>query len=84
MPRVAINKKRYMCRDLYGWIKGKMAVFNMNQTDLGELWGISQEAASTRLLGLKEGKDTIKHIDLAVVLKKFEATDEEILRFMKL
>ncbi len=83
-PWVTINKKKYMCRDLYAWIVGKMSLFGMNQTDLDELWGISQEAASTRLLGLKEGKDTIKHIDLAVILKRFEATDEEILRFMKL
>lgn len=84
MPRVAINKKKYMCRDLYAWIVGKMSLFGMNQTDLGELCGISQAAASTRLLGLKDGKDTIKYIDVAVVLKKFDATDEEILRFMKL
>lgn len=84
MPRVTINKKKYMCRDLYGWIIMKMSLFNMNQTDLGELWGITQVAASTRLLGLKDGKDTIKHIDLAVILKKFEATDEEILKFMKM
>lgn len=84
MPRVAINKKKYILQDLYVWIKGKMALFDMNQTDLGVLWGISQEAASIRLLGLKNGKDTLKHNDLAVLFKKFDATDEEILKFMKI
>jgi len=84
MPRVAINKKKYMLQDLYIWIKGKMSFLGMNQTDLGMIWGISQEAASTRLLGLKSGKDTLKHNDLAILFKKFEATDEEILKFMKL
>lgn len=84
MPRVAINKKKYMCRDLYAWIVGKMALLDMNQTDFGELLGITQPSAYERLKGLKEGKDTLKSIELAVIFKKFEATDEEILRFMKL
>lgn len=84
MPRVAINKKKYMLRDLYGWIKGRMDLFDMNQTDLGKLLGISQQAMSTRLLGLKAGEDTLKHNDLAIIFKRFEATDEEILKFMKL
>lgn len=84
MPRVAINKNKYMLQDLYIWIKVKMSIFGMNETDLGEIWGISQAAASTRLLGLKAGKDKLKHNDLAVIFKRFEATDEEILKFMKL
>lgn len=84
MPRVAINKKKYMLQDLYVWIKGKMALFDMNQTDFGELLGITQPSAYERLKGLKEGKDTLKHNDLAVIFKRFEATDEEILKFMKM
>lgn len=84
MPRVAINKKKYMLQDLYVWIKGKMALFDMNQTDFGELLGITQPSAYERLKGLKEGKDTLKSIELAVIFKRFGATDEEILRFMKL
>lgn len=84
MPRVAINKKKYMCRDLYAWIVGEMSLFGMNQTDFGELLGITQPSAYERLKGLKNGKDTLKHNDLDVIFKKFEATNEEILRFMKL
>lgn len=84
MPRVAINKKKYMLQDLYVWIKGKMALFDMNQTDFGKLLGISQPSAYERLNGLKKGKDTLKHNDLAIIFKRFEATDEEILKFMKL
>lgn len=84
MPRVAINKKKYMLQDLYVWIKGKMALFDMNQTDSGELLGISQPSAYERLKGLKNGRDTLKHNDLAIIFKRFEAMDEEILRFMKL
>lgn len=84
MPRVAINKKKYLLRDLYVWIKGKMSLEGMNQEGLGELLGISQQAASARLLGLKSGEDKFKHNELAVIFKRFEATDEEILKFMKL
>lgn len=84
MPRVAINKKKYMCQDLHEWISGKMSRFEMNQTEFGKLLGITQPSAYERLKGLKEGKDTLKSIELAVIFKKFEATDEEILKFMKL
>lgn len=84
MPRVTINKKKYMLRDLYVWIRGKMDLLGMNQTELGELLGIGQQAAGQRLIGLKQGKDTLKHNDLAIIFQKFEATDAEILKFMKL
>lgn len=84
MPRVSINKKKYMLRDLYVWINGKMLLKDINQTRLGEMLGISQQAASIRLSGLKKGMDTLKHNDLAIIFKEFEATDEEILKFMKL
>lgn len=84
MPRVAINKKKYMLQDLYVWINGKMDLLNMNQTDFGELLGISQPSAYERLNGLRNGKDTLKHNDLAVIFKRFDATDEEILKFMKM
>lgn len=84
MPRVPINKKIYMLHDLYTWINGKMKLMGMNQTELGELLGINQQAAGYRLLGLKNGRDTLKHNDLAVIFQKFEATDAEILKFMKL
>lgn len=84
MPRVAFNKKKYILRDLYVWINGKMLLKDVNQTRLGEMLGISQQAASIRLSGLKAGRDTLKHNDLAIIFKEFEATDEEILRFMKL
>ncbi len=84
MPRVAINKKKYMLQDLYVWISGKMSLKDMTQEDLGDILGISQEAVSARLSGLKQGKDTLKYNDLLTIFKTFEATDEEILKFMKL
>lgn len=84
MPRVAINKKKYMLQDLYVWIDGKMSLKDIHQEDLGNILGITQEAVFYRLKGLKCGKDTFKHMDLAIIFKTLEATDEEILRFMRL
>ena len=84
MPRVAINKKKYMLQDLYVWISGKMSLKDMTQEDLGNALGITQEGFFARLKGLKQGKDTFKYTDLAIVFKILEATDEEILKFMRL
>lgn len=54
MSRVAFNKKKYILRDLYVWINGKMLLKDVNQTRPGEMLGISQQAASVRLSGLKQ------------------------------
>lgn len=84
MPRVTINRKKYMLQDLYVWIKGKMSLKDMTQEDLGKILGISQESAFYRLDGMKRGNDTIKYKELITLFKAFDATDEEILKFMKL
>lgn len=57
---------------------------DMNQTDLWELLGVTQPAAGKRLSGLKQGKDKLKYSELLLIFQKFEATDAEILKFMKL
>ena len=79
MPRVAIKKKDYMISDLSQWIAGRMYAKKIRQRDMGELLGITQQAFCKKL--------KISHFtygELISVLKKLEATDEEILRLMKL
>lgn len=78
MPRVAIKKKDYMATDLSKWIVGKMYELGLRQTDVAQLLGISQPAFCQRL---RAGFFTYKQ--LLVILEKLGATDEEILRFMK-
>lgn len=79
MSRVPINKKKYLKTDLREWMTGRMKTLHLNQKDMGELLGISQQAFGDRL---KESNFTIDH--LYEIFKKLQATDEEILRFMKL
>lgn len=79
MPRVAINRKKYMISDLSQWIAGRMYAMKIRQEEMGELIGINQASFSKRL---KAGK--FSYGDLLSILKHLEATDEEILRLMKL
>lgn len=84
MPRVAINKKKYMIVDLSRWIVGKMHEKGLNQTDVGKILGINQQSVSRRLSECKRGKDKFTQGELIVLFKEFEATDEEILRLIKM
>lgn len=79
MPRVAIKKKEYMVSDLSEWIVGKMYAKDMKQRDVAEILGIKQSAFCQRLK-----KGLFSYTDLLSLLKTFDATDDEILRLMKL
>ena len=79
MPRVAIKKKDYMISDLSQWIVGRMFTRNVKQKDIAEVIGITQSAFCQRL---KSGFFT--YADLISILKYLDATDEDILRLMKL
>lgn len=79
MPRVSINRKRYMANDFSEWIIGRMHSLNMKQKDLGQSLGISQQAVCQML---KSGR--FEYQQIITIIKVLHATDEEILRFMKL
>lgn len=79
MPRVAIKKKDYMISDLSQWIVGRMYTKKLRQQDMAELIGITQSAFCQRL---KKGVFT--YGEMLSILKQLDATDEEILRLMKL
>ena len=81
MPRVAIKKKEYKIKDLAGWIVGKMHTKRLKQSELAGSINISQAALSIRL---SNGKDLFSYGDLLTLFKELEATDEEILRLMKM
>ena len=79
MPRVAIKKKDYMVKDLSEWIVGRMHTMHLKQADVGEMIGISQPAFKNRL-----DKGLFSYGEMLTLLSKLKATDEEILRLMKL
>ena len=79
MPRVQLYKQKYMFQDLSDWITGRMRIMKKSQAYMGELLGISQVAFGQRLK-----KADFKYSQMIVILKELQATDEEILKFMRL
>lgn len=79
MPRVTIKKKDYMISDLSQWIVGRMYVMKVRQREMADLLDITQPAFSKKLK-----INYFTYGELLSILKKLEATDEEILRLMKL
>ena len=79
MPRVRIKRKQYKVSDFTKWLVGKMHEYDLNQTDMGEMIGISQPAFSNRM-----EKGLFSDEDILSLFEKLKATDEEILRLMKL
>lgn len=81
MPRVTLKKKEYMIADLPGWIAGRMHKLGLRQTDVAKSLGIRQPSLSGRL---SKGEDLFSYGDLLTLFEELDATDEEILRLMRL
>ena len=79
MPRVRLNRKKYMVRDLSEFIAGRMRTLGFTQAQMGKEINISQPAFGNRL-----EKGLFSYGELITLFKKLNATDEEILRLMKL
>ena len=79
MPRVSAKKKEYMASDLTQWIIGRLYVKNLHQKDLAEKLGITKSALSLRMRsGFFEYKD------LLTIFSYLDASNEEIIKLMKL
>ena len=79
MPRVSINKKKYLQTDLREWMIGKMATLGKTQAYMGEKLNITQQAFGSRLR-----RGVFDNTQLYVIFKELEATGDEILRLMRL
>lgn len=79
MPRVAINKKKYLQTDLREWMLGRMDRLGKNQEYMGKKLGITQQAFGKRM---KEGH--FDNVQLYVIFKELEAEDDVILKLMKM
>lgn len=79
MPRVSIKKKDYLLQDLGDWIRNKLRRQKRSQQSLAEVLGISQPALYQRL-----EKGRFDYSELIEIFKELDATDEEILKFMRL
>ncbi len=85
MPRVALNRKKYMLKDLPGRLIGKAYTKKLKQGDIAECLGITQPSLSERFKkSREEARDEFRYGDLLTLFKELEFTDEEILQMMKL
>lgn len=79
MPRVTIKKKEYKVSDFSKWLVGKMYECKLRQEDMAKLIGITQPAFSNRLK-----KGLFEYSEMLTLFQELNATDEEILKLMKL
>lgn len=79
IPRVQLNRKKYMMKDLSEFITGRMKTQKLTQAQMGQEINLSQPAFNNRLK-----KGFFSYPELLTILKVLNATDEEILRLMKL
>ena len=79
MPRVPLNRKKYLQADLREWMTGRMDRLGKNQEYMGKKLGITQQAFGKRL---REGH--FDNLQLYVIFRELEAEDGTILKLMKM
>lgn len=79
MPRVSTNRKKYLQTDLREWMVGRMHSLGKNQEYMGRKLDISQQAFGKRL---REGR--FDNVQMYVIFKELHASDDIILKLMKL
>ena len=67
MPRVAVNKYRYIVNDLYAYLIGQMKVKGYTQERLGEELGLTQQVISSKLR--KQQLTTLELIQIIDILE---------------
>lgn len=78
MPRITSKKKEYKTKDFGKWIKGKMAMLDLTQADMGDCLNITQQAFGQKL---RTGQFT--YAQILAIGEKLQFTDEEILKWMR-
>ncbi len=56
MPRTSISKTKNNIRDFSGWVVGRMALNNMNQSEVADYLNIDQPSLSNRIHGKTDWK----------------------------
>lgn len=84
MPKVYTNEYDRKIYAFRRWFKGKRAIENITLISLGRKMGCSHVAVSKKVNPKGEGQTEITYRDLLLFFKEVGATDEEILRYMRL
>lgn len=81
MPRISIKKKEYNASDLCDWIYLKRRKVKISMEELAHELGMTR---NTLYLKLNDNSAKFDYYQLMQIFKILKATDEEILRFMKI
>lgn len=77
MPRVTLNKKKYMLKDFSHWVENRMKDLDINQTDAGKIISVSQQVFSKRL---KDCSFSLE--DVISLLHAFKASEDEVVELL--
>ena len=80
MPKISFDAYERKINGFCKWLRGKKAEEDLTNKALGAALGVTNSAVSYKL----RGKSIITYKDLLVFFKEVKASDEEILRFMKM
>lgn len=80
MPRVAINKYKYILKDAAKFLNGKTRGCGLYDKDMATVVGLSPPAYCQRK---KPDKMELSYINLVKIIEKQNWTDEEIVKFMR-
>lgn len=83
MPKVFASELERKIYQFRKWFKGKRAMENVTQIALAREMGVSQQSVSNKITTSGTGSE-ITYKDLLIFFREVNATDEEILKYMKL
>ena len=78
MPRVKLNRKRDMDKDLYSWIEGERKRHKLNQSQMGKELGYSQQMYSRHI-----NEYSLSTYDLICIFSMFNTEPETISKLLK-
>ncbi len=86
MPRkrgFCVNKDQYQIRSLLEFIDSRRRRKKMRLADIGSAIDLTQQAVTWRMNEAK-GNGCFTYLELVKLFKELDATDEEILKLMKM
>ena len=84
MPKAYFNDYDRKIASFRAWFKGKRAEKDINQAYLARKLGTTQATVSRKIQPRGDKQVDITYKELLIFFKEVGATDEEILRYMKI
>ena len=84
MPKVYAGQYEKKISSFRRWFRGKCRMEDVNQNDLARSLNLTRQAISSKTKVSGDNQTQITYKDLLVFFKELNATDKEILEFMKM